>query len=55
LSKKEVDCEYFLPYSKKCSAPTENESPPGYCIECIHPQDPRTCRIKKRYEDEQTE
>ena len=48
---KKINCEYFLPYSKACSAPTENESPPGICIECVKPSNPDECPVKKYYAD----
>ena len=50
-AKKIVDCEFFLPYSKVCSAPAEMESPPGHCINCLFPEKPNQCPVKKYYDD----
>lgn len=46
---KEVDCEYFLCSSKKYSVLIERRSR-GRLIECVRPDDPKTCGVKKRYE-----
>jgi len=38
MNRKEVDCKFFLPYSKVCCAPSEYESPPAPAISCVHPK-----------------
>ena len=49
--KKEVDCEYFLPYSKVCSAPVELGDVESHCIACLRPKNPGECLVKKYYAD----
>lgn len=51
MDRKEVNCEYFLKYSKVCSAPTEMENPPADCIQCVHPKDLDKCLVKEYYDD----
>ena len=48
-----IKCEYFLPFSKKCSIRTEMENPSGPNMDCIlvSPYNPKLCPVKNYYAD----